>query len=212
MELLPPGVAIEIGSYVDDAQAGGDLEKAYVVGMQRSRRIEFLSGRFYARKALLELGHRAGDIPMASDRGPEWPAGIVGSITHTAYHAECWATAAVCQSGAIRALGIDMENCAQLDARAVDVVLSDAERAVLKRSRAVDRRRSAALIWCAKEAALKAARGVTDPLEVEIQLSESGAQFLASWRPATPARRNAAWSFEGRTAFREGYAFAAAYR
>lgn len=210
-ELLPAAVVIKVGAYVEQALPGGVFETRAAEGMHASRRIEFLSGRFYARQALQALGHVPCDIPIAADRGPEWPAGIVGSITHTSGTAGSWAAVAAARMGEVPSLGIDVEQCAHLDAQVLDVVLTAGERERMKSTPAAMWSREAGLIWCAKEAALKAARGVTEPNEVEIELAASGQHFQATWLPTSAALQDKAWRFHGRAAYRDGYAFAAAY-
>jgi 4'-phosphopantetheinyl transferase EntD len=210
--LLPDHAVVEAGSYSSSAQPGGASEQLATAGMQDSRRLEFLSGRLYARKALAALGREPIDIPIAIDRGPQWPEGVVGSITHTLGSSGGWASAAVSYVATVSSLGIDMECSENLDARALDVVLTSTERAFLMNVPPALRFREASLFWCAKEATLKAARGVTDPSEVEIQLSKSGEQFRATRRSAQQNAREDAWVFEGRTSYSDGFAFAVAYR
>ena len=69
------------------------------------RRDEFLAGRTCARRALAELGE--GDVPIGigASRQPLWPAGIVGSITHT----RLVAAAAAARGSDAWGLGLDAE-------------------------------------------------------------------------------------------------------
>jgi 4'-phosphopantetheinyl transferase EntD len=210
--LLPKHVAVEVEGYSTSAQPGAALEQAAAVAMQDTRRLEFLSGRRCARKALVALGREPSDIPVAVDRGPQWPEGIVGSITHTLGRGGGWASAAVGLVARVSALGIDMEYCDALDTRALDVVLTRSERSYLMNIPVALRAREGGLIWCAKEAALKAVRGISEPSEVEIVLSKSGEWFRASKRPELSGAGREEWAFEGRTSYNGGYAFAAAFR
>ena len=66
---------------------------------------EFAAGRLCARRALGEFGRRGFPIPVARDRQPFWPAGVVGSITHTA--GLC--AAVVAERSRLAALGVDTE-------------------------------------------------------------------------------------------------------
>jgi enterobactin synthetase component D len=68
------------------------------------RQLQFESGRECARAALLQLGE-TGAVGVAADRTPIWPAGFVGSITHS----QNWTWAAVAADHAIRSIGIDTE-------------------------------------------------------------------------------------------------------
>lgn len=58
-------------------------EIASLSGVSDKRRLEFAAGRFCARQALALLGVNYASIPLAADRAPIWPAGTVGSISHT---------------------------------------------------------------------------------------------------------------------------------
>jgi 4'-phosphopantetheinyl transferase EntD len=210
--LLPAQVVVELGAYSPSAQPAGLSERSATENMQDSRRVEFLSGRLYARKALIALGREPADIPVAIDRGPHWPDGVIGSITHALGADGGWATAAVAQVTTLQSLGIDMEACENLDSRAIDVILRPTERAYLTKIPLAHRFRQASLLWCTKEAAIKAARGITEPSEVEIVLSDSGLEFRATKGSSSREASGKEWSFEGRTMCSDGFAFAAAYR
>ena len=70
------------------------------------RQVEFLAGRVCAQQAVEAL---TGDKPVAilaqPDRAPAWPAGVVGSITHTA----SYAAALVAADTHYQGIGIDCE-------------------------------------------------------------------------------------------------------
>jgi 4'-phosphopantetheinyl transferase EntD len=66
---------------------------------------EFAAGRACARLALAEFGVHGVSLPAAQDRQPVWPAGFVGSITHTT--GLC--VAAVARQVDVKALGVDSE-------------------------------------------------------------------------------------------------------
>nr|WP_154677356.1 4'-phosphopantetheinyl transferase superfamily protein [Parafrankia discariae] len=71
------------------------------------RRREFTTGRICAHRALEALGVPAVPILPGERREPLWPAGVVGSITHTAgYRAAAVARAA---AGSTVSVGIDAE-------------------------------------------------------------------------------------------------------
>jgi enterobactin synthetase component D len=76
------------------------------------RRCEFLVGRYCARGALAALGLPHQDVAFNPDRSPGWPAGVVGSITHT----EGVVLAAVAPTGALCGLGVDAEVVMALEA------------------------------------------------------------------------------------------------
>lgn len=68
------------------------------------RQAEFLAGRLAASAALHSLG-LPGHVPVGEDRSPQWPAGIVGSISHT----DRLAIAVVARATQCVGLGIDIE-------------------------------------------------------------------------------------------------------
>lgn len=69
------------------------------------RQCEYLAGRLCARHALWQLTGHASVPAVGEDRAPQWPAGIVGSITHSAGHA----AALVAHANNWRGLGMDLE-------------------------------------------------------------------------------------------------------
>lgn len=77
------------------------------------RKVEFSAGRCCARSALQQQGYR-GDAPLAigSGRAPIWPAGYLGSISHT----QGLAIAAVAKNEDWSGIGIDIEHLLQKDA------------------------------------------------------------------------------------------------
>ncbi len=79
----------------------------FMASSSPERREEFFWGRYCAHQVLLELtGKSWPTLGRREDRSPEWPSGVLGSITHTqgyvgavaAYQSEC------------RAVGIDVQN------------------------------------------------------------------------------------------------------
>jgi enterobactin synthetase component D len=69
------------------------------------RKAEFLAGRLGARRALAELGLEAPPLPVGPDRSAVWPAGCVGSITHT----HGFVSVAAARADRVRSLGVDSE-------------------------------------------------------------------------------------------------------
>ena len=52
------------------------------------------------------LGVRGDPVRRGADRAPQWPAGLVGSITHTVGYS----AAVVARQGSLLSLGIDAES------------------------------------------------------------------------------------------------------
>ncbi|EXF47089.1 siderophore biosynthesis protein [Pseudomonas sp. BAY1663] len=89
------------------------------------RQTEFLAGRLCAREALRRLTGFPGIPAVGEDRSPQWPAGMVGSITHGAG----WAGAVAARNDRWRGLGLDIEcvlNSARAD-RLAGEILTPAE-------------------------------------------------------------------------------------
>lgn len=88
--------------------AGDDFARcgiAPVPGVAK-RQSEYLAGRLCAREALRRLTGVAGVPAVGADRAPQWPAGVVGSITH----GDGWAAALVADASRWRAIGLDVEH------------------------------------------------------------------------------------------------------
>lgn len=118
--------------------------------MSAKRLREFSAGRSCARKALARLGHAAVALSVGPGRAPVWPAGIIGSISHTAEIA----MAVVAQQAQLRSLGIDVENACPLEPGLLELVCRDDERAALAVSR-LEPGLGAKLVFSAKESVYK---------------------------------------------------------
>ena len=95
------------------------------------RQCEYLAGRLCARQALHGLTGQPGIPAVGEDRAPRWPAGVVGSITHS--HGQ--AAALVGTAGLWRGLGIDLERLLspERSQRLRDEILTPAEQQRLVR-------------------------------------------------------------------------------
>lgn len=128
-------------------------EAATVAGAVEERRKEFGTVRYCARQALSTIGIPAAPILSDEDGAPQWPAGVIGSMTHC----RGYRAAVVARAGTLRSIGIDAEPNAALPSSLFDLVLTDDERAQLSELRAAytnthwDR-----IFFCAKEAVFKA--------------------------------------------------------
>ena len=157
-------------------------ERAAVARAVPARRAEFLTGRLLARAALADLGVAPSEIARRPDRAPAWPAGLIGSITHTG--GLCAALVArPAGSGAIIGVGIDVELDVRLDDAVIDRVLTPGERGALGARRG----RDAVVAFSAKEALFKAIHPATgvwlEPIEVEVVLGHDDAHWSAAVTP-----------------------------
>lgn len=156
-------------------------EFIYIAQAVVQRRREFALGRFCARKALQDLGFPSQAIPRNQDRSPQWPEGVVGSITHVAGYA----AAATGFADQVAALGIDAERIGQISEPLEHLIFDQEERTWLaSRSRGA-RSALATVMFSAKEAYYKAWYPITERFlafhEVRILIGKS--DFVA-FQPA----------------------------
>ncbi len=103
--LLGQHAAVTCCSVDGDVSTLAPVERMAIAGAIPRRQKEFAAGRAAARKAMLRLGKAAVPIPMQDDRSPQWPADLVGSISHT--HAAC--VSIVATRSRWQAVGVDVE-------------------------------------------------------------------------------------------------------
>jgi 4'-phosphopantetheinyl transferase EntD len=128
-------------------------EEAVIAQAVDKRRREFATARACARGAMAKLGLPPAPIVPGLRGAPQWPSGLVGSITHCAgYRAS-----AVARDDDVVTVGLDAEPHDDLPPGVLDVVASGRERARLAALAAVapqvcwDR-----LLFSAKESVYKA--------------------------------------------------------
>lgn len=120
-EILPPtAVAVESRCDLTDAPLFAEEVAALGRAVEKRRR-EFITARACARRALAGLGLPPMPIPSGARGEPQWPAGVVGSITHCEGYRAC----AVGRTEELAAIGIDAEPNLALP----DGVLADIARA-----------------------------------------------------------------------------------
>jgi 4'-phosphopantetheinyl transferase EntD len=126
-EILPAAVA-SAETFTDPPDAAlFPQEAAIVERVSDKRRREFTAGRECARIALGKLGIEPVPILIGERGAPQWPPGIVGSITHcVGYRA-----AAVAHASDVAAIGMDAEPDDPLPRGVLDVISLPAERARL---------------------------------------------------------------------------------
>lgn len=120
-------------------------------GRDRRRR-QFEAGRRCAARLLGRLGARDTQVPVGPHGCPQWPAGFVGSITHT----DDFVAVAVARQVGCRSLGIDSERIVPHDAAAdIEAICLDESERRLGQSTGLERRVHATLCFCAKESLYK---------------------------------------------------------
>lgn len=151
---LPQNVTLSIGQIPDLQAPLFDVEEAAIIKAVQRRRAAFRAGRTCAREALSKLGARPCAVPVASDRQPVWPPGIVGSISH----APGWATAVVASAHDFRGIGVDMEEDAPLNPEVREMICRPEELSKLPPTLVIRRKQidTGKLVFSIKEAIFKA--------------------------------------------------------
>jgi 4'-phosphopantetheinyl transferase EntD len=142
-----------------------------------TRRADFITGRWCARQALQRLGLSPLELPIGVRGAPQWPGGVVGSISHD----QGYCVAAVGHCAEFQNMGLDWfarGNANKLLSMA-SLVLSDepGERLLLVDNAAQHLPR----LFCTKEAVVKAVSGAAGRyLDMQdIRVRSSGESFIA---------------------------------
>jgi 4'-phosphopantetheinyl transferase EntD len=163
------------------AEALHPAEAAFVERAVERRRREFAIGRQCARRALARLGVTGVPLLAGPHGAPLWPAGLLGSITHTHAGPAGFCGVAVAARQDVAALGIDAEGVDSLSPALWDLVLTDVE----KRRLCGETRAGylAKLAFVAKEAILKAvlpaAGQPLDFRDIQVDVAPAGSGFVA---------------------------------
>jgi 4'-phosphopantetheinyl transferase EntD len=192
--LLPsPVVAVEVTDDVLPAPLYPAEAKAVAQAVP-ARRLEFATARACARRALALLGQPSVAIGVGSRGEPCWPAGVVGSITHTTGYRAC----AVALGTDVASIGIDAETHRPLPPGVLNAVSSETERARL--TAAGNRFRLDTVLFSAKEAVFKACYPLTGQdvgfEDAEIEIDRDGS-FRAMLRDRRGDRLRGRWSVIG---------------
>jgi 4'-phosphopantetheinyl transferase EntD len=169
------------------------------------RQAEFAAGRTCAHAALRRLG--APEVPLlrGPHGAPRWPAGFLGSITHT----DDYCAAAVATDDDCVSIGVDAEPDAALPEGVLPLISLEPERAAIGLLRSTtpgthwDR-----LLFCAKEAVFKAWFPLTQRWlgfeEAHVTLSPHGTFDAELAAPLRTARAGDLSRLSGRWLSREG--------
>jgi 4'-phosphopantetheinyl transferase EntD len=186
--VVPDGaVAVEATLADWDAPLHPD-EAALVEGAVAPRRRELAAGRACARRALAALGVAAPPALLADDqRVPRWPAGVVGSISHT----RAWCGAVVAEAARYRGVGLDGEHPLVGERAEVIALMCTAGELAWLARHAARRPQLGALLFAAKEAAYKCAfptqRRLLEFHEVEIEVGDGLARPHGALAARLPA-------------------------
>ncbi len=148
---LGPNLAVVCsGVDVDPDILWPEEQRAIAQAIPRRQR-EFAAGRAAARQAMQQLGWPACPVPANSDRSPCWPAGLIGSLSHSS-------TACVVVLGRNehwRSVGIDIETCSGIEPSLWDSICSSTELQWLFAQPEQERALQVSRIFTAKEAFYK---------------------------------------------------------
>ncbi len=126
---------------------------APVAGVAK-RQAEYLAGRLCAREGIRRVSGRASVPVVGADRAPQWPAGMVGSISH----GSGWAGSLVAANHNWRGLGLDVEQLlpsARAERLAAEILTPD-ELQQLQELTPEQRARRVSLSFSLKESLFKA--------------------------------------------------------
>lgn len=121
-------------------------EEELIAAAVPKRQREFRAGRNLAHDVLARLDRPVPELLVAKGRSPDWPPGVVGSISH------CDTLAVVAASTTASAIGIDVEPDAPLSLAVRAHVLTNADRIFWPPNQPNWDR----VLFCAKEAFYKA--------------------------------------------------------
>jgi 4'-phosphopantetheinyl transferase EntD len=173
--LLPRGVAV--AEICDSRRVDVPRDHAAPPCAPSERRErDFARGRACARRALEDLGVRATSIPRGPRGEPQWPAGIVGTITHT----DDYVAAVAAPRSLLRGIGIDAERQEGMTDDVLDVIATPGERDWIRA--AGPAMPWALLLFSAKESVFKACFGVVgwiDFQEARVHLDARRERFRA---------------------------------
>jgi 4'-phosphopantetheinyl transferase EntD len=205
-DILPPRVAaVEEFGDVPDVVLFPEEQAAIAKAVDKRRR-EFTTARACARAALAKLGLPPAPIVPGQRGAPQWPSGVVGSITHCAGYRAC----AVARDHEVVTIGLDAEPHDKLPAGVLEAVTSQTERARLAALAAArpdvcwDR-----MLFCVKESVYKAWFPLTRRWlgfeEASVDIDPVTGQFTAELLTNGPVVNGATLTaFQGRWLVRDG--------
>jgi 4'-phosphopantetheinyl transferase EntD len=157
------------------------IERELVPGAVPSRLGEFAAGRRAAREVLAAYGLRHAPVLRDANGAPRWPAGIVGSISHSGGIAAAIGSRV---SAIAASWGLDIEKHQSLEESSWDQILTARELAALTGLPANVRGWAALAVFCAKESVYKCQYPLTGTFlefgDVEIDFAAASPCFRAT--------------------------------
>ncbi len=204
--LFPAGV------YTAELRGPGDPallypEEAAHLGQSVAKRAaEFAAGRLCARAVMAELGIADFPLRVGGDRRPLWPAGVVGSITHT----HGFGAAVAAPDTHFRAIGVDAEVVGRVREALWPKICAPQELTWLAAQRGGAAERLAALVFSAKEAFYKCQYGLTQgwvgfhDVMLDLALDPDGGRFSVLPLKPLQLQQELQPPWEGRFHFEQG--------
>lgn len=197
----------EVGAFSDQITDREELFEYPEEGKHLSkavpkRRNEFIVGRRCARAALAQIDVEPCVLLSGEDRVPEWPVGVLGSISHSMRL--CCAVAA--HSNTAACLGVDLETTTRISSGVIERVLHPLEADFVG-----DNQAHGSLIFSAKEAFFKAqfptwgAWPNFDDLAFQVDTSTGQLEVIHVAANLPPDLRSAAERMQFRYAFFDDY-------
>jgi 4'-phosphopantetheinyl transferase EntD len=181
-------------------------EAKYLRRAVRKRAEEFAAGRLCARLLLREFGIDNFAVEVGPERQPLWPAGFVGSITHTTG----FCAAVIAPRMSLRAVGIDTETAGGVKAELWRSICTPGESAWLRSLPDSEQVCAATVIFSAKEAFYKCQFPLTRQYlgfhDVSVELPEWGQErssFTVRANRSIDLEKIAALPLQGRYLFHE---------
>ncbi len=174
---LGPEVAVVCTGVDGDPESLWPEEREAIARAVPKRQREFAAGRSAARTAMRRLNWLATAIPAHSDRSPCWPAGLVGSIAHSAD--TC--VAVVGRQDAWVSIGIDIEPDRGIDESLWGIICTPDEQRQLGEQGPESRASLVTRVFVAKEAFYKwhypQHRTLLDFNDVSVKWGRKGSGF-----------------------------------
>lgn len=190
IESILPAGAVAVDTF---AEAPGDSlfaeEELVIRQAVAKRRQEFTTARWCARQAMSRLGHQPAAIVPGPRGEPQWPAGLVGSITHCAGYRG----AVLAEASVMTTVGIDAEPNEALACGVLEAISLPEERdRIGELLREYPRVCWDRLLFCAKEAVYKSWFPLTarwlDFEDADVTVDPLASTFTARLRVTGPRR------------------------
>ncbi len=104
--LLPVDTVVDISLGTPDSFVLHPEEQALTRPMANKRLADFRASRYVASQALSQIGYNNFPVLINQHRGPVWPLGVVGSLSHC----DGIALAVVNSESAVQSIGVDIES------------------------------------------------------------------------------------------------------